>query len=57
MMDKLHYSLNIRLLDVSRRMDSIPEASLRVELDHIRANYQQELSQLLTDYGFSMSES
>ena len=57
MMDKLNYSLNIRLMDAGRRMDSIPDASLRKELDHIRANYQQELSQLLADYGFSMSES
>ena len=57
MMDKLRFSLHTRLVDVGRRMNSIPDQSFRRELNNIRINYQEEVGQILDDYGCSMSES
>lgn len=49
-MNKLNSSLYNQLLDIGRRMDSLPDQTLLIELDRLRNAYKVELNAIVTEH-------
>lgn len=49
-MNKLNNSLVIRLKDIGRRMDSIPEQTFLAEIHRVRDAYKEELAKIMAEH-------
>lgn len=48
-MYKLNNSLHLRLTDIGRRMNSIPDQAFLMELQRLRQSYKTELNKILAE--------
>ncbi|XP_057379025.2 mutS protein homolog 4-like [Daphnia carinata] len=49
-MNKLNYALHGKLLDVGRRMDSLPDQTFLMELLRVRNAYKEELNKIMAEH-------
>lgn len=49
-MNKLNYALHGKLLDVGRRMDSLPDQTFLMELQRVRDAYKEELNEIMAQH-------
>lgn len=48
-LEKLHYLVNVKLLNLGRRLDDISDRALREELERIRTYYRDEIDKLVDE--------
>lgn len=49
-MNKLNYALHGKLLDVGRRMDSLPDQTFLMEMQRVRDAYKEELNRIMAEH-------
>ena len=49
-MNKLNYALHGKLLDIGRRMDSLPDQTFLMEMQRVREAYADELNKIMEEH-------
>lgn len=49
-MNKLNYALHKKLVDLGRRMDSLPDQTFLMEMQRVRQSYTDELNKIMEEH-------
>lgn len=49
-MNKLNYALHKKLVDIGRRMDSLPDQTFLMEMQRVRQAYTDELNKIMEEH-------